>query len=70
MEGLGVIALQDGYFLLVGKDLLSHIVDRDGTCFLASDWLWQRECSKSGNHLQLLSCCLGVTGDSVYGEMQ
>ncbi len=70
MEGLGVIALQDGDFPLVDKDLLSHIVDRNGTCFHASDWLWERECSKNGNHLQLLSCCLGITGDSVYREMQ
>jgi hypothetical protein len=31
MEGLGVIALQDGAFLLVGKDLLSHVVDHHGT---------------------------------------
>jgi hypothetical protein len=31
MEGLGVIALQDGTFLLVDEDLLSHVVDHHGT---------------------------------------
>jgi hypothetical protein len=31
MEGFGVIALQDGAFLLVGEDLLSHVVDHHGT---------------------------------------
>jgi len=39
MEGLGVIALQDGVFLLVGKDLLSHIVDHHGTFEVAYGWI-------------------------------
>ena len=37
MEGLGVIALQDGVFLLVGKDLLSHIVDHHSAVLLSDE---------------------------------
>ena len=39
MEGLGVIALQDGAFLLVGKDLLSHVVDHHGTFEVGYGWI-------------------------------
>ena len=36
MEGLG--ALQDGAFLLVSKDLLSHVVDHHGTFEVGYGW--------------------------------
>ncbi len=39
MEGLGVIALQDGAFLLVGEDLLSHVVDHHGTFEVGYGWI-------------------------------
>lgn len=39
MEGLGVIALQDGAFLFVGKDLLSHVVDQHGTFEVGYGWI-------------------------------
>jgi hypothetical protein len=39
MEGLGVIALQDGALLLVGKDLLSHVVDHHGTFEVGYGWI-------------------------------
>ena len=39
MEGLEVIALQDGAFLLVGKDLLSHVVDHHGTFEVGYGWI-------------------------------
>ncbi len=38
-EGLGVIALQDGAFLLVGKDLLSLVVDHHGTFEVGYGWI-------------------------------
>ena len=31
---------------------------KGGASFLAGDWLWQNECSKDGNHLHLLLCCM------------
>jgi hypothetical protein len=39
IEGLGVTALQDGAFLLVGKDLLSHVVDHHGTFEVGYGWI-------------------------------
>ena len=38
-KGLGIIALQDGAFLLVGKDLLSHVVDHHGTFEVGYGWI-------------------------------
>ena len=38
-EGVGVIALGDGTFLLVGKDLLSHVVDHHGTFEVGYGWI-------------------------------
>ena len=38
-KGLEVIALQDGAFLLVGKDLLSHVVDHHGTFEVGYGWV-------------------------------
>ena len=35
----------------------------DAASFLASDWPWQSERSKNGNHLHLLSCCVGVISE-------
>ncbi len=34
-----VIALQDGAFLLVGEDLLSHVVDHHGTFEVGYGWI-------------------------------
>lgn len=39
MEGSGVIALQDSAFLLVGEDLLSHVVDHHGTFEVGYGWI-------------------------------
>ena len=39
MEGLGVIVPQDGAFLLVSKDLLSHVVDQYGTFEVRYGWI-------------------------------
>jgi hypothetical protein len=39
MEGFGVIALQDGAFLLIGKDLLSNVVDHHGTFEVGYGWI-------------------------------
>ena len=38
-KGLGVIALHARAFLLVGKDLLSHVVDHHGTFEIGNGWL-------------------------------
>ena len=38
-KGLNVIALQDGAFLVVGKDLLGHVVDHHGTFEVGYGWI-------------------------------
>lgn len=39
LEASGVIALQEGALLLVGEDLLSHVVDHHGTFEVGYVWL-------------------------------
>ena len=36
---VGYFALQDSAFLLVGKDLLSHVVDHHGTFEVGHGWI-------------------------------
>ena len=39
LDGAVAIGLQEGAFLLVGKDLLSHVVDHDGTFEVGYGWI-------------------------------